>query len=52
MSDLINVPLKARTALEDGKSPQMAGDILNLTLQQHAIHQSDLCEAGVGCAVS
>lgn len=32
MSDIINVPLKARSALEEGKSPQMAGDILNLAL--------------------
>lgn len=33
MSDIINVPLKARTALEKGERPQMAGDLLNLTLQ-------------------
>lgn len=32
MSDIINVPLKARSALEEGKTPQMAGDILNLAL--------------------
>lgn len=32
MSDIINVPLKARSALEQGKTPQMAGDILNLAL--------------------
>lgn len=33
MSDLINIPLKARTALTAGKKPQLAGDVLNLTLQ-------------------
>ncbi len=33
LSDLINVPLKARTALEQGKQPQIAGDVLNLALQ-------------------
>ena len=33
LSDLINVPLKARTALEQGKRPQIAGDVLNLALQ-------------------
>lgn len=32
MSDIINIPLKARSALEEGKTPQMAGDILNLAL--------------------
>lgn len=32
MSDIINVPLKARTALEKGERPQMAGDVLNLAL--------------------
>jgi hypothetical protein len=32
MSDIINVPLKARSALEKGERPQMAGDILNLAL--------------------
>ena len=32
LSDLINVPLKARTALEKGESPKMAGDLLNLAL--------------------
>lgn len=30
---LRNVPLKARTALEKGERPKMAGDILNLALQ-------------------
>jgi hypothetical protein len=32
MSDIVNLPMKARTALEEGKTPQMAGDLLNLTL--------------------
>lgn len=33
LSDIVNVPLKARQSLEQGKTPQMAGDILNLALQ-------------------
>jgi hypothetical protein len=33
LSDIVNVPLKARTALEKGERPKMAGDILNLALQ-------------------
>ncbi|MQY48186.1 hypothetical protein GAO09_19305 [Rhizobiales bacterium RZME27] len=32
VSDIINVPLKARTAIEKGESPKMAGDLLNLAL--------------------
>ena len=32
ISDIINVPLKARTAIEKGERPKMAGDLLNLAL--------------------
>jgi hypothetical protein len=32
LSDIINVPLKARTAIEQGERPKMAGDLLNLAL--------------------
>lgn len=32
VSDVINLPLKARTAIEKGEKPQMAGDLLNLAL--------------------
>jgi hypothetical protein len=32
MSDIINVPLKARASLEKGERPHMAGDLLNLAL--------------------
>lgn len=33
LSDLINLPLKARDAALEGESPQTAGDLLNLILQ-------------------
>lgn len=33
ISDAINVPLKAREALEAGERPELGGNILNLTLQ-------------------
>ncbi|MEN3145684.1 hypothetical protein ABCW43_00055 [Neorhizobium sp. IRAMC:178] len=32
LSDVINLPLKARTAIEKGEKPKMAGDLLNLAL--------------------
>jgi hypothetical protein len=32
LSDIINIPLKARTAIEQGERPKMAGDLLNLAL--------------------
>lgn len=32
ISDLINIPLKARTAIEQGDRPKVAGDLLNLAL--------------------
>lgn len=32
VSDIVNVPLKARTAIEKGETPKMAGDLLNLAL--------------------
>ncbi|NSY17269.1 hypothetical protein [Neorhizobium sp. AL 9.2.2] len=32
MSDLINLPLKARTSLEEGKQPKMAGDLINMMI--------------------
>lgn len=32
LSDIINLPLKARTAIEKGEQPKMAGDLLNLAL--------------------
>ncbi|MGV2099059.1 hypothetical protein [Rhizobium sp. 21-4511-3d] len=32
ISDIVNVPLKARTAIEQGERPKMAGDLLNLAL--------------------
>ncbi|KAA3527043.1 hypothetical protein DXT89_14000 [Agrobacterium vitis] len=32
LSDIINVPLKARSSLEKGERPKMAGDLLNLAL--------------------
>lgn len=32
LSDVINLPLKARSAIEKGEKPKMAGDLLNLAL--------------------
>lgn len=32
LSDLVNIPLKARTAFEKGERPKIAGDLLSLTL--------------------